>query len=128
MSRTTERELLEHLTIAIKERLDYGIESRDFEGMDKDQILDQLQEDSHELIDGCLPVYYSDMATLLAENTNFASVDDEGMLPENPTVWNIITASIFEWLSGEYYGLCQEVLEDLVLPEHEESEELEEAA
>jgi hypothetical protein len=114
MSRSSERELLSNLFDTIKERLQWSIDHNELEDMDRDQVIDSLIDIQHEIIDGELPIYYSDMAKLLAENTDFASVDDEGMLPEKPTVWDIITASVHEFLWGEYHGLACDAVDELM--------------
>ena len=116
MSRNNERDLLNNLLGSIKERLQWQIDNNELEGMDRDQVIENLEDDRYEIIDGELPIYYSDMAKLLAENTNFASVDDEGILPKNPSVWDIITASVHEFLSNEYYELVCDAVDEL-LPE-----------
>lgn len=114
MSRSTERELLNNLESTIKERIEWNRDRGYYENYDRDEILEDLQDSSHEIIDGELPIYYSDMAKLLAENTNFATVEDEGLLPENPTVWDIITMSVYEFLQGEYHGICCDVVDELL--------------
>ena len=113
MSRNNERDLLQSLYGSVKERLQWNIDQNEIEGMDRDELIDMLQDISHEIIDGELPIYYSDMAKLLADNTKFATVEDEGLLPENPTVWDIITMSIYEFLSGEYHGIACDVVDEL---------------
>lgn len=62
----------------------------------------------HELIDGGIPIYNSDLAELLADDNNFASVDDEGLLPKNPTVWQIISTACYEYLCGISYQWMRE--------------------
>lgn len=114
MSRNNERDLLKSLQDTVKERLQWSIDQKEIEDMDRDELIDMLQDLSGEIIDGELPIYYSDMAKLLAENTNFAHVDDEGLLPENPSVWDIITMSVYEFLSGEYHGICCDVVDELL--------------
>lgn len=114
MSRSTERELINNLESEIKERLQYEIKQGSLDGMSRDELIDELNAMSGEIIDNNLPIYYSDMAKLLAENTRFADVDDSGLLPENPTVWDIITISVYEWLSSEYHALCEEVISELL--------------
>lgn len=123
MSRSTEQQLLINLESSIRERLQYMIDQYDLDGMSRDEIIDSLQEESHEIIDGELPIYYSDMAKLLAENTRFADVDDHGLLPENPTVWDIITTSVYEWMSGEYHSLACDVVDELLPDLDEDGEE-----
>lgn len=114
MSRNNERDLLQSLYRSVKERLQWCIDQNEIEGMDRDELIDMLQDCDHEIIDGELPIYYSDMAKLLAENTNFATVEDEGLLPEKPSVWDIITMSVYEFLSGEYHGICCDVVDELL--------------
>ncbi len=114
MSRNNERDLLQSLYGSVKERLQWCIDQNEIEGMDRDELIDMLQDLDHEIIDNELPIYYSDMAKLLAENTNFASVEDESCLPENPTVWDIITMSVYEFLQGEYHGICCDVVDELL--------------
>lgn len=113
MSRSTEQQLIINLEDSIRERLQYMIDAGELEGMDRDQVLQELNDISHEIIDSELPIYYHDMAKLLAENTRFADVDDFGILPENPTVWDIITASVYEWLSSEFHEIASEVVSEL---------------
>lgn len=114
MSRNNERDLLQSLYGTVKESLQWCIDQNEIEGMDRDELIDMLQDMSGEIIDGELPIYYSDMAKLLADNTNFATVEDKGLLPENPTVWDIITMSVYEFLSGEYHGICCDVVDELL--------------
>ena len=114
MSRNNERDLLKSLYDTVKERLQWSIDQNEIEGMDRDELIDMLQDMSGEIIDNELPIYYSDMAKLLADNTNFATVEDEGLLPANPTVWDIITMSVYEFLSGEYHGIACDVVDELL--------------
>ena len=114
MSRNSEQQLLKNLYESVKERLQWHIDNNELQGMDRDQIIESLEDVRFEIIDGELPIYYSDMAKLLAENTNFATVDDEGILPENPSVWDIITASVHEFLSGEYFEIVCDVVDELL--------------
>jgi hypothetical protein len=114
MSRGSERELLNNLESTIKERITWNIENGHYKGFDRDQVLEDLQDDSNEMIDGELPIYYGDMAKLLAENTRFADVEDSGILPKNPTVWDIITMSVYEWLSSEFFELACDAVDELL--------------
>ncbi len=119
MSRSSERELIDNLESDIKERLQWEIDQGNIGNhSSRDEIMDELNDMSGEIIDNNLPIYFHDMAMLLAENTRFADVDDSGLLPENPSVWDIIRTSLYEWLSGEYYALCEQVISEL-LPELE---------
>jgi hypothetical protein len=113
MSRSTERELLINLENDIKERLEWDLAQGVFDGLSRDEVMDAMDDCRSEIVDSNLPIYYSDMAKLLAENTNFAHVDEESLLPENPSVWDIITMSVYEWLSSEYYSLLEAVLTEV---------------
>lgn len=115
MSRSTEQQLLINLESSIRERLQYMIDNNELEGMDRDQVIGELDDIRHEIIDGELPIYHSDMAKLLAENTRFAEVDDHGLLPENPTVWDIIITSVYEWMSSEFNTIVNDVVSELDL-------------
>ena len=114
MSRNSEQQLIKNLNDSVKERLQWNIDNNELEGMDRDQIIESLEDVRYEIIDGELPIYYSDMAKLLAENTNFAYVDDEGCLPENPSVWDIITMSVSQFLDGEFSGIACDVVDELL--------------
>ena len=114
MSRSSERELLNNLQSTIKERITWNIENGHYSDLGRDQILEDLQDSSSEMIGGELPIYYPDMAKLLAENTRFADVEDSGILPENPTVWDIITTSVYEWLSSEFFELACDAVDELM--------------
>tara|TARA_R110000822_G_scaffold11787_1_gene42848 strand:+ start:530 stop:838 length:309 start_codon:yes stop_codon:yes gene_type:complete len=54
-----------------------------------------------EVVDAWIPVYYYDLSQMLAEDNSLAEVDDAGLLPEKPTVWNILTTSVYERLTAE---------------------------
>jgi hypothetical protein len=38
---------------------------------------------------------------MLAEDNSLAEVDDAGLLPDNPSVWNIIGTAVYERLTAE---------------------------
>jgi hypothetical protein len=118
MKRSSERNLLINLESEIKERLEWELTQGNLEGFSREEIMEVTDDFRSEIIDNNLPIYYSDMAKLLAENTNFGYVDDQGLLPENPSVWDIITTSVYEWLTTEYYSLQEQVLTEL-MPELE---------
>ena len=123
MSRSSEQALLSNLKTTIEERIEWNLDNGHYDGFSREQILEDLQDSSSELIDGELPIYYHDMAKLLAENTRFADVEDFGLLPENPTVWDIITMSVYEWLSSEFYQLACEAVDELMPNISDEEEE-----
>lgn len=110
MSRSSERELLSNLESDIKERLEWDFAQGVFDSLSRDEVMDAMDDYRSEIVDNNLPIYYSEMANLLAKNTNFAHVDEESLLPENPSVWDIITMSVYQWLSSEYYSLVEAAL------------------
>lgn len=70
-----------------------------------DILADRYPEDRiTEIIDGFIPVYHSHLAELLADSPSLGDgPDDSGLLPDRPTVWNIITAAVYEDLSAEAF-------------------------
>ena len=113
MTKSTQQALLDNLSDSIKERLQWEIDNNDMAQLSRDGILEFLQDARHEIVDGDMPIYYSDLANLLAEDRRFADVDDRGILPENPTVWDILTASVYEWLSEEFDTLAFDAVDEL---------------
>lgn len=91
----------DHLDDEIRERIQWYIKEKKVE--DTQDLQRQLEDDAHELIDGCVPIYYGDLANALSEDIGLAQVDDEGLLPENPTVWQIIQTAIYERLTQHFY-------------------------
>jgi len=67
----------------------------------------------HEYVDTNIPVYYSDQIDCLASDHDLASVSDEGLLPENATVYDIIVASMYENLSSVAYEWLQGIEEEV---------------
>lgn len=65
------------------------------------EILDEryYQDRLTEMVDSSIPVYNSDLIDCLADNHNLAEVDDRGLLPENPSVYQIISTAMYEALS-----------------------------
>ena len=69
---------------------------------EKDDILsaDYPEDRITEMADGYVPVYYSELAQLLAGNIGLAQPDDLGLIEGVTDVWKIIQASIYERLSA----------------------------
>ena len=57
----------------------------------------------HEYADGWIPVYNSDLIEALSSDHTLANVDDTGLLPQNPSVHDIIRMAIYERLIGVAY-------------------------
>jgi hypothetical protein len=71
----------------------------------KDEIFgNEYPEDVlHEIVDSNVPIYHSDLADILSDDNSFAFVDDAGLMPEHPDVYQIISISIYEKLSDIAY-------------------------
>jgi hypothetical protein len=57
----------------------------------------------HEYADGWIPVYNSDLIDALSSDHSLCDVDDHGLLPQNPSVHDIIRTAIYEKLIGVAY-------------------------
>ena len=81
---------------------------------EKQEILeDTYPEDRlHQIVDGMIPVYYSQLAECLNDNYTLAEVEDEGLLPEKADVWKIIQVSLYEQLSHVAFEWLYEQEED----------------
>jgi hypothetical protein len=76
-----------------------------------------------EMVDGWIPDNHGELAEMLCNDTGLASVDDPGMLGENPTVWDIIQGATRERLLAS--GMQE--FEDLKVQYEEDKDELEAA-
>ena len=85
---------------------------------DKAEILEShYPEDTlHEIVDGWIPVYHSQLSELLASKPSLGNgPSDYGLVKENPTVWDILTAAVYEMLSEEaqeWFSQAQENVEE----------------
>ena len=62
----------------------------------------------HEYADGWIPVYNSDLIDALSSDHSLCDVDDTGLIPENPSVHDIIRTAIYERLIGVAYEWLNE--------------------
>ena len=71
----------------------------------KEQILEHEYPSDliHEYADGWIPVYNSGLIDALSSDHSLSNVDDTGLLPENPSVHDIIRTAIYERLIGVAY-------------------------
>ena len=53
-----------------------------------------------EMVDSAIPIYYSDQISCLNSDHSLATVDDCGLLKENPSVYDTIVTSMYEQLSN----------------------------
>ena len=56
-----------------------------------------------EYADGWIPIYNSDLIEALSSDHTLANVDDSGLLPQDPSVHDIIRTAIYERLIGVAY-------------------------
>lgn len=69
----------------------------------KEILADKYPEDIIvEIADSYVPIYHSCLAELLADRPSLGDGPDEsGLVQENPTVWNILAAAVYERLVNE---------------------------
>ena len=71
---------------------------------DKANILGATYPDDelHEYVDARIPIYHGRLVELLYSDIKLGyGPDDSGLVKEAPTVWDILTASVYERLSAE---------------------------
>ena len=65
----------------------------------KEILEEQYPEDTiTELADSYVPIYNADLLDCLSDDYTLAQVDDTGLLPENPSVHDIVRIAIYERL------------------------------
>ncbi|MEY4718975.1 MAG: mimic ocr, partial [Pseudomonadota bacterium] len=77
-----------------------------------DILLDSYPEDRiSEMADSRVPIYYSELAQCLADDTSLAELEDEGLAEGVTDVFKRIQIAIYERLSGVAYQWLSEVQE-----------------
>ena len=79
-------------------------------------LIDELNDNKKEILeheypsdlitehaDGYVPIYNNDLIEALSSDHTLANVDDTGLLPQNPSVHDIIRMAIYERLSNVAY-------------------------
>ena len=79
-------------------------------------LIDELNDNKKEILeheypsdliteyaDGYVPIYNYDLIEALSSDHTLANVDDTGLLPQNPSVHDIIRMAIYERLIGVAY-------------------------
>ena len=66
----------------------------------------------HSYVDSIIPVYYSQLANCLAADPGLGFPSDEGLLPDNPTVWQIIQTTLYEELSNHAHDWLEDAQEE----------------
>ncbi len=82
---------------------------------EKDDILaaDYPEDRVAELADSYVPVYYYELAQLLAGDTGLAEPEDTGLVEGVTDVWQILQTSVYERLSSAaYQWLSEQEVED----------------
>lgn len=90
------------------------------ERIEQDQLTEDNYHDAlHEVVDGQVPHYYSDIFTVMAADGIDVEFDDEGLMPDTKDVTRILQARIYE-------ALYNDVLSDTSIEWYEEEEQEEE--
>ena len=85
---------------------------------DQDHILNSRypEDNLYQYVDGAVPVYNSQLIELLMNHPDLGyGPNDGGLLPDAPSVWQIITMAVYEELSntaGEWLHDRQNALEE----------------
>ena len=80
--------------------------------INRNQILKNpyIDDTVMECVDSAIPVYHYQLTELLLDNPRLGNgPEDYGLVPHNPTVWNIITAAVFEKLSEAAHDWLQKL-------------------
>ena len=85
-----------------REAIDEAIENKYY---------DCLEDGLHEIADGLVPIYTSDLMSLAADNIEFAvNVPELGpAFDGSDTPVNIVAANVYEWLIAELYEYASEL-------------------
>ena len=83
---------------------------------EKNEILNDADGEDrlHEIVDGLVPIYYGELAHLLAQDTSLGFVDDIGLVAsakQDVSAFDIISVSIYEHLIAAAYTWLSEVQE-----------------
>ena len=94
---TTLHELRGYARENLDEAVEYGI--------------DEISDTIHEIADGLVPVYYSDLLELASDNNDLATdVPEIGpAFDGEPTPVNIIAANVYEWLTAQLWDYASEL-------------------
>ena len=65
----------------------------------------------HEIVDGLVPIYYSDLAQLLAQDTSLGFVDEVDLVADKSNVWDMLSVSVYCRLHEAAYTWLSEVQE-----------------
>ena len=108
---TEERETLQgREAMALQELADY-IEQQNFDPDELDSFLDEPHDTIHEIADGCVPVYTSDLMEMAAGNYNDLATTEPELGPAfdgSSTPVNIIAANVFEAIEAALWENIRE--------------------
>lgn len=99
-------ELVAATVVAFNERIQYDRLTQD----------DDYHDALHEVVDGMVPHYYSDIFTVMAADGISHEFDDSGLMPDTKDVTRILQARIYE-------ALYTDVMDDRDVVWFEEYEE-----
>lgn len=82
----------------------------------------------HEIADNHVPVYYSEIFTVMAADGIDLEFEDSGLIPDTKDVMRILQSRIYEQLTIDLYGDVEDFVQDYVdsLEEEEDEEDYEE--
>ena len=94
---TTLQELRQHARENLDEAREYGIA--------------EIADTVHEIADGLVPIYTSDLMQLAADNLDLATDTPElgPAFDGSPTPANIVAANVYEWLTAEVWEYASEL-------------------
>ena len=77
----------------------------------------------HEYVDQAVPVYYSELAECLADNTDLGFPGELASCINDATVWQVISSNIYEELSNAAHDWLEDAQEEYDAEQEEEEEE-----
>lgn len=85
--------------------------------------VDDAYDYIHEIADRHVPIYYSEIFTVMASDGIDTEFDDAGLIPDTKDVTRILQARIYEQLVIDLYADVEEFVQDYVDSIEEEDEE-----
>ena len=80
---------------------------------ERDEILNDADGEDrlHEIVDGLVPIYYGELAHLLAQDTSLGFVDEVDLVADKSNVWDMLSVSVYCRLHEAAYAWLSEVQE-----------------
>ena len=78
---------------------------------ERDEILNDADGEDrlHEIVDGLVPIYYGELAQLLAQDTSLGFVDEVDLVADKSNVWDMLSVSVYCRLHAAAYTWLSEV-------------------